>query len=436
MRRENTVTFRLFLTAAAFFLTIFSLQAETADYTLENPLVFSDGRVVSDEVAWRQRRTEILDIFQKEMYGKMPPCPDTLIIDTFEEGTTLQGMAKRKQVRMWFTADRKGPHIDWLIVSPAFRTSPSPVIIMLNLEGNHTILKDEAIAVTDAWMRIREARGRLENHSIGTDRGILSGQESSTIIPLATIIARGYSYVTACYCEVSPDPGGEDKDYRKLQKTLAYTGVFDLWGPREKSKSDNPGSICAWAWALSRGIDLAEKIQTLDATRIVLTGCSRLGKAALLAGAFDERVGVTIPVQTGCGGATLSKRAAGETVAITTKAFPHWYCKEFIKYAGNEKRMPFDQHLLLSCVAPRGLLVEGFDAPWFDTEGEFLSVKAASPVWEFLGKSGIPAGEWPSDFDESAIGPNLGYIRRPGVHGFNGYDWMWLLNFTDRYFSL
>ena len=119
----------------------------------------------------------------------------------------------------------------------------------------------------------------------------------------------------------------------------------------------------------------------LDASRIVLTGSSRLGKAALLASAFDTRFAVTVINQSGGGGVPLSKRNFGETVASEVIKFPHWFCRAYDKYAGEEKKMPFDQHLLLSCVAPRPLLIEGFNNPWFDTCGEFLSLKGASPVW-------------------------------------------------------
>ena len=94
--------------------------------------------------------------------------------------------------------------------------------------------------------------------------------------------------------------------------------------------------------------------------------------------------------------------------------------------------MPFDQHLLLSCVAPRPLLIEGFNNPWFDTYGEFLSLKAASPVWEFLGASGLPDVAWPEENATDAIGRDLGYVRRHGSHGISAQDWTWMLDFADR----
>ena len=93
--------------------------------------------------------------------------------------------------------------------------------------------------------------------------------------------------------------------------------------------------------------------------------------------------------------------------------------------------MPFDQHLLVAAIAPRALLVQGFGSKWFDTEGEYLSLKAASPVWKFLGKSGMPDVAWPKPFDTSAIGKDLGYVHRTQNHGISAYDWTWMLNFAD-----
>jgi len=113
----------------------------------------------------------------------------------------------------------------------------------------------------------------------------------------------------------------------------------------------------------------------------IVTGCSRLGKAALLAAARDERFAVCVPVQCGGGGATLAKRDFGENISTEIRMFRHWYCKAYDKYAVNPaKLLTFDQHLLLAAVAPRKLLIAGFDNPWFDTEGEYLACKAASPA--------------------------------------------------------
>ena len=97
--------------------------------------------------------------------------------------------------------------------------------------------------------------------------------------------------------------------------------------------------------------------------------------------------------------------------------------------------MKFDQHLLVASIAPRRILVEGFNAGWFDTKGEWLSCQAASPAWEFLGKPGLPKGDFPANFDTRCIGTHLGYVRRGGQHGLSGNDWNWALDFADQAFG-
>ena len=95
--------------------------------------------------------------------------------------------------------------------------------------------------------------------------------------------------------------------------------------------------------------------------------------------------------------------------------------------------MPFDQHMLISCVAPRGLLLECYHKHWFDPKGEFLSAQAASPVWEFLTGKGLGLSLWPESYDDVAVKPPFGYVRRTECHGLSPYDWKWALDFADRY---
>jgi len=144
---------------------------------------------------------------------------------------------------------------------------------------------------------------------------------------------------------------------------------------------------------------------------------------------------VCVPNQTGGGGVPLAKRDYGENVSTEMNMFHHWYCKAYNKYVDNEQAMKFDQHLIVAAIAPRRILVQGFNSGWFDTKGEFLSCRAASPAWEFLGKPGLPAGDFPDNFDTGRIGSHLGYVRRGGQHGITGYDWMWTLDFADRAFK-
>ena len=398
-------------------------ESKVKPYTLEDPLAG-----VSDPSEWPARRAEILETFQREMYGRMPsPLPFTL--ETLEEGETLGGAGWRRQVRMWFRGDHTGPHIDWMIILPQGAEGPVPAVMALNYYGNHTLLPDPEILVPDCWLDNSDRYGILGNRSTGASRGILAEPSPANCYLAAEIVDRGYAFVTACYGDVSPDP--ED---RAEQGELPYTGVFDLWGPRDPARTDNTTALAAWAWALMRGMDMLSADARIDADKVVVAGSSRLGKAALLAAAFDERFPVAVINQSGGGGIPLAKRTFGESVGSEVATYTHWYCGAYAKYAGDETALPFDQHLLVSCIAPRALLVEGFDNPWFDTYGEFLCLKAASPVWRFLGGEGLPDVAWPADGDTAAIGRDLGYVRRSGKHGFSTEDWGWLLDFAGRRF--
>ena len=133
-----------------------------------------------------------------------------------------------------------------------------------------------------------------------------------------------------------------------------------------------------------------------------------------------------------CDGFTIS----GENVSTEMKMFPHWYCKAYAKYVDNEQSMKFDQHLLLVAIAPRRLLVEGFNEGWFDTKGEYLACRAASPTWKFLGKEGLPEGDFPANYDIGLVGSFFGYVRRGGMHGLSVYDWLWMLDFADNAFAV
>lgn len=409
-------------------------KSRIAPYTLEEPLTFVDGRKVAAKADWRARREELLGIFAKEMYGVEPPKPETLITDLVDEKITVAGYAVRRQYKMYFKADRTGPCIKWIVWVPRWAKKPVPVVSFLNYRGNHELVFDKDIPVQTAWSR---AGSKTDgNRASERTRGVMQDANSDSVFPLSTILARGYAAMSACYCEVSPDPSFNEKPPYE-QKTFSYTGVFELWGRRDESRTDNITALGAWAWALSRGLDLAGRIPEIDAKKCVVTGCSRLGKSALLAAARDERFAVCVPNQCGGGGACLAKRDYGENVETEIHAFSHWYCRAYDKYAADPaKLLTFDQHLLLACVAPRPLLIEGFDtSPWMDTEGEYLACKAAAPVWTFLGAGTMPDVPYPDNYDLSAIGESFGYVRRSEEHGISGYDWEWMLDFADRAFG-
>ena len=419
-------------------------EAAIPPYDIPELLRFADGRPVT-AADWPKRRREMLDVLAAEMYGREPPPPEAFEWEVLEEGPTFGGLGIRRQCRVWFRKDRTGPFLDWLVLLPnrpagvkhAERdgrivredSAPAPVVLFLNYHGNHGLLDDPEVVLPDnVWVHIGASRKNGTFALRPEMRAFDRRTNDRRTFPAETILARGWAVMSCCYGQISPDIEVRQGDPLEL----AWTGVFELWGQRDPEAPDEPTSLGAWAWALSRGLDLAERLPEIDADRALVTGSSRLGKAALLAGARDERFAVVAPNQTGGGGAPLAKRFFGENVLSETTSFPHWYCPAYRRYANNEATLSFDQHWLLACVAPRPLLVEGYGEAWFDAKGEFLACRAASPAWELLGHPGLPPGDFPPPWDESFIGPRLGYVRRGGLHGISAYDWNWMLEFAEK----
>ncbi len=367
---------------------------EGVDYTLPSPLRFVDGRAVATAADWQERRREILSIFEREVYGKMPERPPTLKAELLAERDRPEFSMVERRYRVAFRADGTGPVIDWIVFVPAGSKRPVPVFVHLNYNGCDQIA---------------------------------TGNTNHFPIPMAELSARGLGLMSAHYLQVTSDGPGKPGE--------PFDGVFEVWGGRDPGRADATGSLMAWAWALCRGVDLAGQIPEFDAARCAVIGSSRLGKAALLAAAFDDRIPVCVANQTGAVGVQLMKRNYGESLAWQERMMPWWSCPGLWKWVGREREMPFDQHMLLSCVAPRALLLECYHKRWFDPRGEFLSAKAASPVWEFLTGRGLGLDDWPEPYDVSAVHPPFGYERRIGTHGIDAFDWKCALDFTESAFA-
>jgi hypothetical protein len=400
-------------------------EAKVAPYTLPDPLTFANGKKLTARDQWPARRMEILAIFEDQMYGIIPPRPAVMRTELLESGETLNGTVVRKQIRMWFGKEDKGPRIDWICFLPKNVAGPVPAYIGLNFYGNQEVLPDPQILVTDGWLRNNAEHFIVNNRASEKSRGLSAVPEASQYWPVEMLSARGYALVTACYGEIDPD---YDDGYTN--------GVHVLFPPPSRPVPGNyTTSLAAWAWGLMRGMDMIEKDSAIDPQRVAVIGCSRLAKAALLAGAKDERFAVVIPNQTGGGGTPPAKRDYGENVSIQNQKFPHWFCGNYRKYSDNEAALSFDQHMLLAACAPRKLYVSSFPGQWFDPYGEFLSMKAAEPVWQFLGHPGLPAEKWPEE-NVPVSSSHLAYHRRPGDHGISPFDWKSYLDFTDRAFGI
>ncbi len=390
-------------------------ESKMPPYTLADPLVFNNGKPVKSKKDWEKRRTELLSIFEKEVYGITPAGKvhlSSVVVSKNEN--SCNGKAVRTEVLLTLQKDNKKVDLSLLLFLPK-SSQKAPLFLGYNFNGNHTVSTDPGVSVTTSWVQNNPKIGITSNKSNESRRG-----SDAASWPIEEIIARGYGVATVYYGDVDPD---FDDGF--------HNGVFQLFTGKRDSASW--GSIAGWAWGLSRIMDYLETVKEVDSKEVFVLGHSRLGKAALWAGANDKRFAMVVSNESGCGGAALSKRIYGETVGRINTSFPHWFCDNFKKYNNKEENLPVDQHELLALIAPRPLYVcSAEDDRWSDPKGEFLSCVAASPVYQLLGKKGFPGKEFPG-LQQPVVG-TIGYHIRPGLHAIKPYDWNCFMNFADLNF--
>ena len=396
-------------------------EKQVPAYVLPDLLLTEDGRQVKTARDWRKtRRPEILELFRSQMYGRRPgQLLELRSRVTSVDSRALGGTAVRKEVSLYFSPERDLPRMDLLIYLPASGSGPVPAFLGLNFNGNHSIHPDPGISLTKNWMRPSKVEGAVvENRATEKGRGTFSRRW-----PVEKIIGRGYALVTAYYGDIDPD---YHDDFRNGVHPLFYRPG------QTRPDADEWGSIATWAWGLSRALDYLETDPGIDAHKVAVLGHSRLGKTALWAGAEDERFALVISNNSGCGGAALSRRRFGETVARINRVFPHWFCGNFKQYGGKEERLPMDQHLLVALVGPRPVYVaSAAEDRWADPKGEYLSARHASPVYALLGLPGLPGDSMPG-VNQPLMG-TIGYHIRSGRHDVTDYDWDRYLDFADRH---
>ena len=244
--------------------------------------------------------------------------------------------------------------------------------------------------------------------------------ETSSQWPIKEILERGYGVAYAWYWDIEPDrPDGWQ------------TGIRTRLAEKLQIQPWEWSAMSAWAWGLSRMADYLVTDPGINSKQLIVIGHSRLGKAALWAGANDKRIAMVVSNESGEGGAALGKRDYGETIAIINDKFNWWFGANYKQFGSNPASMPTDQHQLLALIAPRPLYVaSAIGDQWSDPRGEFLSARLAGPVWDLYGKTGLGTADMPPL--EHPVGENIRYHIRSGKHDLTLYDWQEYMNFADR----
>ena len=377
---------------------------------------------------WQSCRQNILQSFKDCMYGDMPPAPDKIELRKLSErDDVFDGTAKRYEYRILCRMNNSREFdFDMLLYVPKSNPAP-PVFTTLNFKGNQAVAEEDDVRVTRSAMIVP---GRW--HASEPSDGARSFQCEH--ICAREAVRRGYAVATACYGEIFPD---NLDGFRKSIFTLFYDEE-DLRSDCETALKDlqskplrNIGAIGGWAWGLSRMVDALE---LLNFREFAVVGHSRLGKAALWAGANDERFKLVISNNSGHGGAAPSRHIFGETLTILWHIRSNWFCGKMARYAGLENDLPIDQHQLLALIAPRSLYVGSSSLDVVaDPKGEFISTAAAAKVWGLYGLPGLGVENMPPE--NQPVGNMVGYHVKSGKHSLTAYDWEQYFNHADKVFG-
>ena len=390
-------------------------EAKVGTYTLPDALKLADGKPVKDAKTWTQkRRPEIVKLFETQQYGIAPGRPAAERFEITDKGTpALNGTAIRKQVTIHLTADADGPAIHLLEYIPASAKKPVPLLLSINFGAIQNAVEDPGITPQMVW------DPKTNTKIMPPSRGGFGR------INAADLLAAGFGVATFYYGDVDPDYAtGLSNGIRvKYLKPGQSHPAPDEWG-----------TISAWAWGMSRVEDYFETDPAVDAHRVAIHGVSRLGKTVMWAGAHDQRFALVIASCSGEGGAALSHRDYGETVAHleAPSRYPYQFAGNWAKYGGFPDTAPFDANMLVALIAPRPLLLQtGNTDYWSDPKGEFLAAVAAGPVYKLLGKDPLDTDVWPEA--KTPILHDLGYYMHDGGHGMVPTDWAIYIDFLKQH---
>ena len=378
--------------------------------SLPDPLVLKNGqKVTTEKMWWTQRRPEIVQDFDREIYGRVPK--DTPKINWQVTSTTkeLIGDIPAITKNLLGHADNSScplinVDIQLTLTTPAQATGPVPVIMELSWSP-------EAMAAM---------RKRLSDAQLAA----LAGDGPSW---QQQILAKGWGYATLIPTTVQADNGDG-----------LTQGIIGLANKGQPRKLDDWGALRAWAWGASRALDYFETDPSVDARKVGIEGLSRYGKATLITMAYDPRFAIAFVGSSGEGGAKILRRNFGEQVEnLASTSEYHWMAGNFLMYAGplTPNDLPVDAHELIALCAPRPVFISSgsqiVEGGWVDAKGMFLAAAGAGPVYRLLGKKDLGTSDFPP-IETPLIDGDIAFRQHSGGHT-TAPNWPTFLTFASRY---
>jgi hypothetical protein len=374
-------------------------------------LVFKDGSKVTAAEQWPKRRAEIVDDFEREVYGRIPKnLPKVTWTVTKTEEGEMGGIATITKTLVGTVDNSAFPKINVAMQAsftvPKFAAGKVPILIQFGFGFG----------------------------GFGGKGGANSWQQQA--------LNNGWGYGTI-------NPSSIQPDNNQLRE-----GIIGLVNKGEPRHPEDWGALRAWAWGVSCLIDYfeANPDSGVDPTKVSITGVSRYGKAALVATAFETRIAAGFVASSGAGGAKLFRRDFGELLEnLASKGGYHWMAGNFLKFAADESKfgkktvadLPVDQHQLIALCAPRlclisyGIPAKG-DPNWVDARGSFMAGFLAGPAYRLLGKKDFGySGDYvsePPPAVNTLIGGELAWRQHDGGHT-NVPNFPTFFEWTGRYIS-
>jgi hypothetical protein len=402
-------------------------ESKVNAFTLPDPLVCKDGtKVTSPEQWWNKRRPEIVEDFDREVYGRVPK--DVPAVTWEVTGTTEEKVGDVAVVikRLLGHVDNaKCPEIkvdiQLTLTTPADAKGPVPVMMEFGFGG----FGPRPGGPTGKAAPKADAPKAKAGPPGGPGGGGPSWQSQ--------VLAKGWGYAIIVPNSIQADNGAG-----------LTRGIIGLCNKGQARKPEDWGALRAWAWGASRALDYFEADKAVDAKQVGIEGLSRYGKAALVAMAYDQRFAIGFIGSSGEGGAKLHRRYFGELVEnLTGSGEYHWMAGNFLKYGGplTPGDLPVDAHELIALCAPRPTFISygastgpGAEGQWVDQRGSFMAAVAAGPVFRLLGKKDLGTSEFP-EVETGITDGDLAFRQHKGGHT-TGPNWPTFLEFAGRYIKV